>query len=290
MPGLAVNSAHTRKVGGAEQASPALLQPLWAPLPAGMAHATFLNCPRHCLSRFWHLVVTHTLFLVLGPTSFPLTCYQTDKRVIVTLSTKVSTFSPAATSSLLASINSNADPLDPQPPTSMCQSRVFSGMCGKVVSGWSITGGCNTVNERCSPPELSGDACMSKDSTAGAFVSARTAPNGKGMQAAAIDDAGFTTADINPDTPPPRPHAPKQAQFVGCCVTGRPGKGAYGRTTCKRIRVGQQWKEDGSSANGGGAGGSSGRRRLLTHPVMNPYKQMRNCRCFNIREYVKMDM
>jgi hypothetical protein len=208
--------------------------------------------------------------------------------VIVTLSTKVSTFSPAATKSLLDSINSNADPADPQPPASMCQSKVFASVCGRSVSGWSITGGCNTISERCSPPELSGDSCVSKNATAGAFVSARTAPGGKGMQAAAIDDGQLDTAEVTPDTLPPRPHAPKQAVFVGCCVGDRAGVGAYGRRTCKRIRVGRKWMEDGSAADGRGA--RTNGRRLLTHPVMNPYKQMRNCRCFNIREYVKMEM
>jgi hypothetical protein len=56
--------------------------------------------------------------------------------------------------------------------------------------------------------------------------------------------------------------------------------------TCKHIRVGRRWQDNGSGGSGSGGGG----RHLLTHPVMNPYKQARNCRCFNIREYVRMDM
>jgi hypothetical protein len=237
-------------------------------------------------------LLDRALTLLPPPHILPRACPQTDKRVVLTISSKVATFSQASTQALLSRMNSPADPTDPPPSGGLCQSQVFAAMCSKTLRGWSITGGCNTVSERCSPPELSDDSCVSKNATAGAFVSARARPSGKGMQAAAMDDGQLDATDpaerVTPDTPPPRPQAPKQAQFVGCCVTDKAVKGAYGRKTCKRIRVGSKWTADGSAADGGGTGANG--RRLLTHPVMNPYKQMRNCRCFNIREYVKMDM
>jgi hypothetical protein len=205
----------------------------------------------------------------------------------VTISTKVATFSPKATKSLLASINSPANPNDPQPPSGLCASAVFAPMCAKSFKGWSVKGGCNTVAERCSPPEMSVDSCITRNATAGAFVMSAPPSTRAGATDAAdaLDAEEAASAKVNPDTPPPRPHQPKQAQFVGCCVSSKVERGAYGRMTCKRIRVGAKWLA-GGAVSGDGASG----RKLLTHPVMNPYKQMRSCQCFNIREYVHMDM
>jgi hypothetical protein len=224
--------------------------------------------------------------------STPQPPFQTDKHAIVKVSAHVETLSKAAATALLSSINSPVNLADPQPPAGVCQSRVLSSMCAAALAGgWKIMGGCNSIRESCSPPEMASQSCLSRNSSAGAFVTSRVVA-GCGRVGAAYEDKSDADDDdrygrVHTNTIP-RPTTPQQAKFVGCCVTTRPRTGAYGKQTCKRIRVGKRWQKGGATCNGGGTGGAG--RRLLTHPIMNPYKQIRGCECFNIREYVHMDM
>jgi hypothetical protein len=230
--------------------------------------------------------------------------------MLIEFSVSVITDSQASTTTLLTSINSPVTLTDPQPPVGVCQAPALRGLCPGSVPGWVIFNGCNTIKPSCTPPQLVSESCLTKSGAAAAFVTRRAQPSrdaavvaaggaGAGssntevalhastMEDAAVfdeADAAATPGRVGTNTPP-RPQRPQQAQFVGCCVGARARRGAYGKMTCKHIRVGKRWQSKGGGASGGASG-----RKLLTHPVMNPYKQVRGCQCFNIREYVRMDM
>jgi hypothetical protein len=235
-------------------------------------------------------------------TNFAPPTSQSEKRMLVEFSVNVITDSQASTTVLLTSINSPVTPSDPQPSVGMCQAPALGGLCPGSVPGWVILNGCNTIKPSCTPPQLVSESCLSKSGAAAAFVTRRAQPSrDEATAAASSDGAGSSNTEValaaatmedaavfdeanTAATPgsvgtntPPRPQRPQQAQFVGCCVGMRPRRGAYGKMTCKHIRIGKRWQVEGDASGSG----------LLTRPVM---KQVRGCQCFNIREYVHMDM
>jgi hypothetical protein len=245
--------------------------------------------------------------------------------VIINIQTKVDTDSQASANQLLNDINSPLKPGDPQPNQGMCQSVVLAVLCNNPIvggGGWTPVDGCTTILNTCVPPTLDDGKCLARNASVGAFVIWRALPNGNrerasyddeldaaaearaapaeppapagtadaaaadGADAAASDKSGKAPGRLHPNTIP-RPRNPKQAQWVGCCVTKRPTRGEWGPRTCKRIRVGKKFENQMTKA--AGAAGVPGRR--LQHALtMNPMRQLKNCQCFAIREYVYMDM
>jgi len=184
--------------------------------------------------------------------------------------TTVSSLSPTSTSSLLDGIHSSTNPNDTLPVGSICESRVLASLCSAPFGGYLISGGCTTIAEQCTPPELLDSQCAQQGS-AGAFVvqNAPITTKAAGKKAAALvvddedddDDDELTNLGRALRTLG-RPRRPKQAVFAGCCVrSSAPRAGVYGRRTCKKIRVGRRYQ-----------------MRGLKTLVMNPLKQLSSCR------------
>ena len=184
---------------------------------------------------------------------------------------------------LLDAINAPAAPTEPQPLVGFCSGTPLSALCGRTFSSCAVRDGCATTHESCMPAAFlqSDTACRAKNSAGAYVISQGTQLSEADASAEAEgdeDEAGAAGGSIGVQTVS-RPRKAKQATWEGCCVTAATQKkldaGKRVSSTCKRIRVGKQWR----------AGGS---RSLQT--TMNPLAQVNNCMCFNVREYVKGDM
>jgi hypothetical protein len=164
-----------------------------------------------------------------------------------------------------------------------CNSTLLGAVC-QSGGGPGIGGGCASLDDSCTVPEVPNNCAAAKGKTTGSFVSAYGTIKASDLidtdesADAPIDTS--TTSNSSLTTPltamstsgrrlqtGSRPKRPKQARFVGCCVGAKPLRGEYGGRTCKRMKVGRKAAI--------GAGGKA--------LVMNPLKQMTGCNCFNIR-------
>ncbi len=219
--------------------------------------------------------------------------------MLITVKTSVTATTPDQSFLLLAGFNSGG-PNSTLPTGSICDSPILASLCNTPLGSYIIKGGCATVDGQCSPPELLSSKCVQRNS-GGAYViavaastSSNTAVGGKApakngkapaAEIAPVDDGDDLEdeQDYNDEETAAgarrglktivRPRRPKQARFVGCCVQKVAPRTAYGRRTCKRIRVGKRFMQ----------GGSRGLKTL----VMDPLKQLANCQCFNVREFVR---
>ncbi len=218
--------------------------------------------------------------------------------MLITVKSSVTATTSDSSLMLLDGLNSGS--LNSTLPTgSICNSPILASLCNTPLGSYVIKGGCTSAAGQCSPPELLSSKCVQRNS-GGAYVIAVAAPtsssaavggkasgkNGKAPAAgvAPVDDGNDEEDEEDYDDEETaagarglktivRPRRPKQARFVGCCVQKVASRTVYGRRTCKRIRVGKRFMQ----------GGSRGLKTL----VMDPLKQLANCQCFNVREFVR---
>jgi hypothetical protein len=211
--------------------------------------------------------------------------------VLLTVVTEIVTCGLEGQRRVLIGVNSPTTLLEEQPEEGLCVSRVGSPFCSTAqLTTLEMQEGCATIKDSCMPIELASQSCSQQQSV-GAYVTYNSPVEGETVEQVdlaenedegdgAPDDGGDSTSvasarargSISVMTAS-RPKKPKQAHFVGCCVTRHPGGGAYGKHTCKRIRVGKRFRT----------------RSLKTTPI-NPLHQLGGCQCYNIRERVFMEM
>jgi hypothetical protein len=210
---------------------------------------------------------------------------------VIKIQVKVDTESTDATDQLLKDANSPLTPTDPQPSGGVCDSVLFAQLCSGGLGPWAPGQGCTTIKPDCVPPGLDNSQCVARNASVGSFVLWRVNSRGARQMASVEDEsdpadgvADPTDVEARRRNDPrtvPRPHKAKPAKWVGCCVTKRPARGEYGPRTCKRIRVGKRFERRMQKA--AGIEDAPGGRRLLTAPVRNPLRQLKDCQCFTIR-------